>query len=43
MDFGAFAFTPEDVATVVAGFVAVGATLGVLVAALGAVVDAAGQ
>jgi len=40
MDFGGFTFTPDGVALVAAGFVAAGAALGLLVAAVGAMVDA---
>jgi len=39
MDFGSFAFTPDAVATVVAGFVVAGVGLGMLVAALNAVLN----
>jgi len=38
MDFGTFTFTPDAIAGVVAGFCAAGAALGVLVAALAAMV-----
>ncbi len=40
MDFGTFAFTPDGVAAVVAGFAVAGVVLGVLVAALGSLIDA---
>lgn len=40
MDFGSFEFSPDAVATVAAGFVAAGVALGILVAALGSLVDA---
>jgi len=38
MDFGTFAFTPDAVATVIAGAASAGALAGVLVAALSAMV-----
>ena len=41
MDFGGWAFTPDHVAGVLAGFVIAGATLGVLLAALSTMVDSA--
>lgn len=43
MDFGSFVFTPDAVAVLVAGFLAAGATLGVLVAVLASIIAAAAQ
>lgn len=40
MDFGSFVFTPDAVATTVAGFVAAGAGIGILAASLAALLRA---